>query len=686
MTDTTDPFAPIDDWNEYLHHSARQLQWETVHDLALERGFNATTYMALAEYVLDKFSYCESAYGLFTRALELMTIDNGPWGLELDILARRSSVAVKSGHLHLALRDAIEMIRTWPSRDLGYVCAAKICGIMKDRNALEFVHHFYMTVGKGDDPEMQKILKPSWPPQETDGNSFPKSDRIHDPLTRLPPELVDHILGYLPYFRLYRLKSVSKSWQDVVAASLARRVSVDFTQLSWPIPFFRAQIILKQLRRVRSIVLCNIMYWGVNDCVTHVLGLDGDSQRYAYPDLEKLDIQMRTSVFRNTVGVEIPVFKNLKSLEICMADSVEVVQRLADGDLPMLKILSFYNRHDIVVPDNEIVYLNDSNAYAPHSSLRVLSIGTFIFNPENPATDYRYLQAPQRHRLSPRGLSRLLQILPHLSSLSCVMVNTSVGDSHFVGGINQQCKKFEFSKWTPKLKIINFFQSVIPQALRFTKSLNWVDVSYCTPITLPTCVMQNGVLSYADMNPGNDLGLVETDELSSVSSMRLSAVNLRGPKLIDFVARLNPMVLTHLYVNSIPPLNFGEQIDPSEAENGGSDFLAHPTSYRPGSNISYAGRPLKLIAQLCPNLRLLNISNSRSITDSTIRDLESMKSLEKVSIYRTSVTAAGVSYLLRTLPKLLRVEASLNEINMDDVELREGVDIVDGDTELVYYR
>ncbi|KAK9370636.1 hypothetical protein V1509DRAFT_263277 [Lipomyces kononenkoae] len=557
--------------------------------------------------------------------------------------------------MRFALRDAMEMIYSHPTNPMGYLTAGNFYQSQQDYNWASIIYSDGLKFVDSDH-SMFPVLKHSyqaavlWAMREADVQkenlTIPSPT---DPVYRLPRELVLKILDHLSLSQRLQLLRVSRAWCAAVCKSLPDVTDLNLARCKWPVTVHKLHGFLAGGRgRITSVSLGNVAHEQANACAELVLfGNVLEDQRYENEILAQSDLAALrsfkfdccTSVFEDSYRFSSgwSVLPQLEELRIRIENSPEVIQLLAEGNLPQLRVLDCYAIQDIVRSSDDVIYLNDTVKYAQHHQLKVLKLG----GPVSSSSEFPYVQQLKGCIISPRSLQRVLELLPELEEFSCVNINSRRITDDMLSR-NRISLRLNLRELTPKLRVLCLSSSKMRAVPLVPATCEVINMDFCESLCIRNCETFRGVRYYDDVldNEGDGYFLQEeADEYKNLCSISVARSLRPFEKIFDSLARCDGMKLTNLNLHGCLTIDFSAKL-PST-----SDFLKYYERYGFEEDPSMF-HTAELLVHMFPNLEELRVGCNGTVTDATMDAFKMLDNLRVLDAACTKVTEYGLSSVI----------------------------------------
>ncbi|KAJ8101903.1 hypothetical protein POJ06DRAFT_299839 [Lipomyces tetrasporus] len=616
-------------------------------------GDSGPDYVELGDD-LTKRQCFESAYGAYSKALDLVACTPGTIDV-LDCLYKRYVAAMKIGAIQFALRDAMEMIYSYPESPMGYVTAGNFYQSQQDYNSATLVYLDGMKVVDSDH-NMYPVLMHSYEAAvlwamrrsnfQEDSDSTPS--RV-DPVYRLPRELVLKILDQIPLPQRLQLLRVSRAWCSVLYKSLPDVTDISLENCKWPITANKLHGLLTQGRGwITSVALGNVAYVDANACAELVMfGKTATRNGSESKQLQQRDLagvrafrfDCCTSVFaeRSRFAASWSVLPQLEELRVRIENSPELMQLLADGKLPRLRVLDCYAVEDIVRSSDDVIYLNDTIQYGPQNQLKVLRLG----GPAPSSSGFPYVQKLKASIISPRSLQRLLQLLPELEEFYCVNVNSRRITDDMLSR-NRISLRLNLRELTPKLRVLDLSSSKMRAVPLVPASCEVINMDFCESLCIRNCETFRGIRYYDDVLDNEGDGYFLQEEADEYKNLRsISVVRSARPfeKIFDSLARCDGIKLRTLNLHGCQTIDFSAKL-PSA-----SDFAKYYERYGFEEDPQMFDSA-ELLVHMFPNLEELRVGCNDTVTDATMDAFKMLDNLRLLDVACTKVSEYGLSSVI----------------------------------------
>ncbi|KAK9313145.1 hypothetical protein V1522DRAFT_437633 [Lipomyces starkeyi] len=570
----------------------------------------------------------------------------------LDCLYKRYVAAIKIGAMGFALRDAMEMIYSYPNNPMGYLTAGNFYQLQQDYNWAAVVYSEGLKLVDSDH-SMFPVLRHSyeaaviWAMRESNflEEKHLTSSRV-DPVYRLPRELVLKILDHIQLSQRLQLLRVSQAWFSAVHKSLPDVTDLNLESCKWPITVHKLHSLLKGGRgRISSISLGNVTHAQANACAELVLLGKVTQSGYENKVLAQRDLAalrsfkfgVCTSVFANSNRFSDNTWSALPQLEelrIRIENSPELMQLLADGKLPRLRVLDCYAIQDIVRSSDDIIYLNDTVKYAQQHQLKVLKLGGPVLS----SSGFPYVQQLKGCIISPRSLQRVLQLLPELEEFYCVNVNSRRITDDMLSR-NRISLRLNLREFAPKLRVLYLSSSKMRAVPLVPATCEVINMDFCESLCIRNCETFRGIRYYDDVLDSEGDGYFlqeEADEYKALCNISIVRSTRAFEKIFDSLARCDGMKLTSLNLHGCQTIDFSAKL-PST-----SDFVTYYERYEFEEDPRMF-HTAELLVHMFPNLEELGVGCNDTVTDAAMDAFKMLDNLRLLDVACTKVTEYGLS-------------------------------------------
>ncbi|KAK9366153.1 hypothetical protein V1509DRAFT_630681 [Lipomyces kononenkoae] len=370
---------------------------------------------------------------------------------QVDALEKLTLSLLKTKQFEDALASAEELIASASGNAKGYILAAKAHMGLKDNVAAVGILALGLkSVSKQDD--IWKTMR------EVIDSREKENAKTKDPEKRLPLELFQRILKYLPFRQLVRVQCVNRSWRVVILNTPELWATLDFRFAK---PF--GVVTVNLMRGYYSISKGHIkkfclrttadsVSWG-ELALKHLASTGSENRQKKSRAKTKWSVKNLANIgesslqylsiesgerytFDNWHSFGTATWNVLSKLQILRVSAYSlspIIHILLNGNLPNLYILDCY--HDIhhgedymFIQFMDIPSPSDAS-YVPLNQIRIFNLGGSprikagypggvsirdVFDPEIST----YLKVV----IDPEGFHHLLQLFPNLERLSCVSV------------------------------------------------------------------------------------------------------------------------------------------------------------------------------------------------------------------------------------------------------------------------
>ncbi|KAK6345001.1 hypothetical protein TWF718_006943 [Orbilia javanica] len=175
--------------------------------------------------------------GNFNTAIEKLTeaIDMQP-PILMGLLDTRAALYDRTEKLKLALKDAKTMMGHEKANPKGYLRAGKVLHRLDKADLAIEIYKLGIKHAEPSDPQLLRlkgILEKATEKQNKAMKAAAK--KVYDPMQVLPLELLEMVLGYLPFQNIVAMQRVSKTWQRVISSNARFWTALDFSRARKPI-------------------------------------------------------------------------------------------------------------------------------------------------------------------------------------------------------------------------------------------------------------------------------------------------------------------------------------------------------------------------------------------------------------------------------------------------------------------
>ncbi|KAK6340429.1 hypothetical protein TWF730_002186 [Orbilia blumenaviensis] len=175
--------------------------------------------------------------GNYGVAIEKLTeaIDMRP-PILIGLLDTRAALYDKTEKLKLALKDAKTMMGHEKANPKGYLRAGKVLHRLDKADLAIEIYKLGIKHAEPSDPQLprlKEILEKAVEKQNRAMKAAAK--KIYDPMQVLPLELLEMVLGYIPFQNIVAMQRVSKTWQRVISSNSRFWTTLDFSRARKPI-------------------------------------------------------------------------------------------------------------------------------------------------------------------------------------------------------------------------------------------------------------------------------------------------------------------------------------------------------------------------------------------------------------------------------------------------------------------
>ncbi|KAK9385082.1 hypothetical protein V1515DRAFT_646575 [Lipomyces mesembrius] len=394
-----------------------------------------------------------SAVAHYTSVLDELRLTHAR--ADIDLLEKLTLSLLKTKQFDDALTTAKELIASTKVNAEGYILAAKAHMGLKDNVAAVDV----LTLGLKSALQQENIWKAM---RDVIDSREKEHAKTKDPEKRLPLELFQRVLKYLPFRQLVRVQCVSRSWRVVILNTPDLWTTLDFRFTK---PF---GVTVNLMRGYYSISKGHIKKFCLRTTTDTVswseltlkhLVSRGYENRHKSKTKTKWNLRNIVNMGESSLrylSIEsgerytfdnwhsfgtatLNVLSKLEILRVSAYSLSPIIHILLNGNLPNLYILDCY--HDIrhgedymFVQFMDIPAPSDAS-YVPLNQIRIFNLGGSprikaghpggvsvrdVFDPETST----YLKVV----IDPEGFHHLLRLFPNLERLSCVSVRITEND------------------------------------------------------------------------------------------------------------------------------------------------------------------------------------------------------------------------------------------------------------------
>ncbi|KAJ8099453.1 hypothetical protein POJ06DRAFT_212427 [Lipomyces tetrasporus] len=395
----------------------------------------------------------DGAISHYTTVLDDLRLTHTP--VDVGILEKLSLSLLKTKKFDDALTIAKGLIARAKGNAEGYVLAAKAQMGLKDNVAAVDV----LALGLKNALQQEDIWKTM---RDVIDNREQENSKTKDPEKRLPLELFQRVLKYLPFRQLVLVQSVSRAWRVVILNTPDLWTTLDFRFTK---PFGVTVNLMRGYYSISKGHIKKFCLRTTTDTVSwselalkHIVSRSHENRRKTKTkatwniknmsntgesSLRYLSIESgERYTFDNWHAFGTTTLNVLSKLEVLRVSAYSlspIIHILLNGNLPNLYILDCY--HDIrhgedymFIQFMDIPAPSDA-AYVPLNQIKVFNLGGSprikaghpggvsvrdVFDPETST----YLKVV----IDPEGFHHLLRLFPNLERLSCVSVRITESD------------------------------------------------------------------------------------------------------------------------------------------------------------------------------------------------------------------------------------------------------------------
>ncbi|KAF3160350.1 hypothetical protein TWF788_003184 [Orbilia oligospora] len=154
----------------------------------------------------------------------------------MGLLDTRSALYDKTEKLKLALKDAKTMMGQEKANPKGYLRAGKVLHRLDKADLAIEVYKLGIKHAEPSDPQLPRLKEILEKAQEKHNKVMrAAAKKVYDPMQVLPLELLEMVLGYLPFQNIVAMQRVSKTWQRVISSNARFWTTLDFSRARKPI-------------------------------------------------------------------------------------------------------------------------------------------------------------------------------------------------------------------------------------------------------------------------------------------------------------------------------------------------------------------------------------------------------------------------------------------------------------------
>ncbi|KAK9451253.1 uncharacterized protein V1518DRAFT_408072 [Limtongia smithiae] len=599
----------------------------------------------------DKFvrrRYFRSAYACYTNALDVIKFSL-PVADTFEFIYKRHLAAVKLGAHEFARQDALQLMFSFPTLARSYIIAAQFFDAQQDPASAEFVcERGTKMAASGDEyyPALTSYLTFAQLRRQTTPILVPDSlTPPSDIILRFPEEILLEILAYIPLSQRYEMMRVCHAWSSAIRNCCTETLEhLDLERYPGPITYIRLYNILKSCQHcVTDISLGALAVADKEKCMKLVFfGITAtDDECLDLKHVRSLRINTSTSLFTWIGYLQAQfswsLFPQVEELRVRIENAPDVVNFLARGGLPRLRVLECYAAHQVIHADEEIVFLKEDIIYNRQPQLKVLKLGCVSNEPRFP-----YTQSQKPTIISQASLLKVLQLLPGLEEFHCVNVNTRQITMD-MWTRNRACLRLMLRTLTPELRVLNLSYSSLRAMPFLPPTCEVIKLDCCPDLCVRSCKTFRATQYYDDVltSEGDGYFLVNIpDEYIGVREVSLARSTAPISKIFDGLARCNGDNLTSLNLHGCRTIDFMAPL-PETA----SDFVKYHALY--GFDIlPTIFTVAELIVHRFPNLKILNVGCNNTVTNRTLDTFSMLDDLLELDVSCTAATHAGISALI----------------------------------------
>ncbi|KAF3276626.1 hypothetical protein TWF970_006211 [Orbilia oligospora] len=154
----------------------------------------------------------------------------------MGLLDTRAALYDKTEKLKLALKDAKTMMGQEKTNPKGYLRAGKVLHRLDKADLAIEVYKLGIKHAEPSDPQLPRLKEILEKAQEKHNKVMrAAAKKVYDPMQVLPLELLEMVLGYLPFQNIVAMQRVSKTWQRVISSNARFWTTLDFSRARKPI-------------------------------------------------------------------------------------------------------------------------------------------------------------------------------------------------------------------------------------------------------------------------------------------------------------------------------------------------------------------------------------------------------------------------------------------------------------------
>ncbi|KAK9263317.1 hypothetical protein V1519DRAFT_382368 [Lipomyces tetrasporus] len=564
------------------------------------------------------------------------------------------------------MQDSIEMKSTEPTNPLGYIREGKIYELLLEYDRAMALYQEGLERADGNSrfyTSLKSMYLAASDLKDMAGRSARAFGHAADPdaskidvFLKLPTEVLVNILGYVPTHDLFSFQRVSKTWQQAIVCTPRLWHVLDFTQTIQAVPVSAVRSALHYSGgNATSVLITNVVHKDANACMNLLFRDDGfingdGVAATSGTNLQTLQSDFCTNFFsdwRHFGSRELSRFQNLEELRVRFENSRDVVDMLALGMFPRLKVLDCYATYDLVKSYEAVTYLNahrvSSKHLRPQPQLRVLRLG----GPTKIKDLFPYIWESKSCVTTVQGIQRLLKLTPNLEEFHCI--NIRYGDGMLRLNVYEDtswAQRLNLRELLPNLKVCNLDRSDLGgmPILPDTCESLYLDSNTCPRLCFRgTSGMVLDNTDAAEFRLGVRLPAavpMEPElrhEYRNITELFVFGL-ARSDRLIDRLARFDQHNLTSLNISFC-------KMEWSDAHYVGANAVSTYMSELSFDGLS-RGYVSDLLCDMFPSLRKLGVAHT-DLTDRALVSFQQLDHLEYIDIAgNIQITADGVTRFL----------------------------------------
>ncbi|RVD86767.1 uncharacterized protein DFL_005026 [Arthrobotrys flagrans] len=175
--------------------------------------------------------------GNYNAAIEKLTeaINMHP-PILMGLLDTRAALYDKTEKLKLALKDAKTMMGHEKTNPKGYLRAGKVLHRLDKADLAIEIYKLGIKHAEPSDPQLPRLKEILEKANEKQNRAIKAAaKKVYDPMHVLPLELLEMVLGHLPFQNIVAMQRVSKTWQRVISSNARFWTTLDFSRARKPI-------------------------------------------------------------------------------------------------------------------------------------------------------------------------------------------------------------------------------------------------------------------------------------------------------------------------------------------------------------------------------------------------------------------------------------------------------------------